>query len=62
MLLLLTFNFTILQKEHLAIRARKMPEDPIDWNDLKSMRFTRAVRDHSLAFCSSFSLLIIVIC
>ncbi|XP_062009762.1 cytochrome P450 85A-like [Rosa rugosa] len=32
-----------LRKEHLAIRARKRPEDPIDWNDLKSMRFTRAV-------------------
>ncbi|XP_050382370.1 cytochrome P450 85A-like [Argentina anserina] len=32
-----------LRKEHLAIRARKLPEDPIDWNDLKSMRFTRAV-------------------
>lgn len=32
-----------LRKEHLAIRERKNPEDPIDWNDLKSMRFTRAV-------------------
>ncbi|KAF4362844.1 hypothetical protein F8388_022501 [Cannabis sativa] len=32
-----------LQKEHLAIREKKKPEDPIDLNDLKSMRFTRAV-------------------
>ncbi|KAL5805775.1 hypothetical protein ACOSQ4_028508 [Xanthoceras sorbifolium] len=32
-----------LRKEHLAIRKRKKPEDPIEWNDLKSMRFTRAV-------------------
>ncbi|KAE8021830.1 hypothetical protein FH972_007685 [Carpinus fangiana] len=32
-----------LRKEHLAIRERKNPEDPIDWNDLKSLRFTRAV-------------------
>ncbi|KAJ4707252.1 Cytochrome P450 [Melia azedarach] len=32
-----------LRKEHLAIRERKKPEDPIEWNDLKSMRFTRAV-------------------
>ncbi|KAF5480146.1 hypothetical protein F2P56_000913 [Juglans regia] len=32
-----------VRKEHLAIRERKRPEDPIDWNDLKSMRFTRAV-------------------
>ncbi|KAG2715440.1 hypothetical protein I3843_03G078900 [Carya illinoinensis] len=32
-----------LRQEHLAIRERKRPEDPIDWNDLKSMRFTRAV-------------------
>ncbi|KAF4372313.1 hypothetical protein G4B88_007057 [Cannabis sativa] len=30
-------------KEHLAIREKKKPEDPIDLNDLKSMRFTRAV-------------------
>ncbi|KAM6578232.1 hypothetical protein CsatB_030069 [Cannabis sativa] len=29
--------------EHLAIREKKKPEDPIDLNDLKSMRFTRAV-------------------
>ncbi|OMP06006.1 Cytochrome P450 [Corchorus olitorius] len=27
----------------MAIRDRKKPEDPIEWNDLKSMRFTRAV-------------------
>ncbi|KAJ0042325.1 hypothetical protein Pint_18968 [Pistacia integerrima] len=32
-----------LRKEHLAIRERKRPGDPIEWNDLKSMRFTRAV-------------------
>lgn len=32
-----------LRKEHLAIREKKNPEDPIDWNDLKSMKFTRAV-------------------
>ncbi|KAM3760899.1 hypothetical protein ACB098_01G227900 [Castanea mollissima] len=32
-----------LRKEHLAIRERKRPEVPIDCNDLKSMRFTRAV-------------------
>ncbi|GAB4860605.1 hypothetical protein Ancab_035766 [Ancistrocladus abbreviatus] len=32
-----------LRKEHLAIRARKNPDDPIDWEDYKSMRFTRAV-------------------
>ncbi|XP_011008610.1 PREDICTED: cytochrome P450 85A-like [Populus euphratica] len=32
-----------LRKEHLAVRAKKRPEDPIDLNDLKPMRFTRAV-------------------
>ncbi|KAK0585335.1 hypothetical protein LWI29_026991 [Acer saccharum] len=32
-----------LRKEHLEIRERKNPEDPIEWKDLKSMRFTRAV-------------------
>ncbi|XP_019442762.1 PREDICTED: cytochrome P450 85A isoform X2 [Lupinus angustifolius] len=32
-----------LRKEHLAIRERKKPNDPIDYNDLKSMSFTRAV-------------------
>ncbi|CAL5369767.1 unnamed protein product [Camellia sinensis] len=32
-----------LRKEHLAIREKKRPEDPIDWEDYKSMRFTRAV-------------------
>ncbi|KAK2663221.1 hypothetical protein Ddye_001795 [Dipteronia dyeriana] len=32
-----------LRKEHLEIRKRKNPEDPIEWKDLKSMRFTRAV-------------------
>ncbi|KAF7803102.1 Cytochrome P450 85A [Senna tora] len=29
-------------KEHMAIRERKKPEDPIDCEDLKSMKFTRA--------------------
>ncbi|XP_073150685.1 cytochrome P450 85A1-like isoform X2 [Henckelia pumila] len=32
-----------LRKEHMEIRERKRPEDPIDYNDYKSMRFTRAV-------------------
>ncbi|KAK8491290.1 hypothetical protein V6N11_051302 [Hibiscus sabdariffa] len=32
-----------LRKEHMGIRARKRADEPIDWNDLKSMRFTRAV-------------------
>ncbi|KAK9105181.1 hypothetical protein Scep_022025 [Stephania cephalantha] len=32
-----------IREEHLAIRSRKQPGDPIDWNDFKSMRFTRAV-------------------
>ncbi|KAM4110458.1 hypothetical protein ACB094_03G196900 [Castanea mollissima] len=32
-----------LREEHLAIRERKKPEEPIDWNDYKSMSFTRAV-------------------
>ncbi|XP_022728191.1 cytochrome P450 85A-like [Durio zibethinus] len=32
-----------LRQEHIAIRGRKRPEDPIEWNDLKAMRFTRAV-------------------
>ncbi|XP_051121017.1 cytochrome P450 85A1-like [Andrographis paniculata] len=32
-----------LRKEHMEIRKRKRPEDPIDYNDYKSMRFTRAV-------------------
>ncbi|XP_022759906.1 cytochrome P450 85A-like [Durio zibethinus] len=32
-----------LRKEHMAIKDRKKPENPIEWNDLKSMRFTRAV-------------------
>lgn len=33
----------IFQEEHLAIRQGKRPEDPIDWEDFKAMRFTRAV-------------------
>ncbi|KAI4346717.1 hypothetical protein L6164_007589 [Bauhinia variegata] len=32
-----------LRKEHLTIRGRKKPDEPIDYNDLKSLRFTRAV-------------------
>ncbi|XP_068656655.1 cytochrome P450 85A-like [Aristolochia californica] len=32
-----------LRREHLAIRKRKGPQDAIDWNDYKSMNFTRAV-------------------
>lgn len=42
----------------MAIRDRKNPEDPIDWNDLKSLRFTRAVRNLwlSLNTLSGFSI------
>ncbi|CAN1126483.1 Cytochrome P450 85A1 [Linum perenne] len=32
-----------LREEHQAIRARKKPDEPLDFDDLKSMRFTRAV-------------------
>ncbi|KAF2313695.1 hypothetical protein GH714_012765 [Hevea brasiliensis] len=32
-----------LRKEHLAIKEKKRPEDPINLTDLKSMCFTRAV-------------------
>ncbi|CAD5176845.1 unnamed protein product [Musa acuminata subsp. malaccensis] len=32
-----------LRNEHLEIRKGKSREDAIDWNDYKSMRFTRAV-------------------
>ncbi|CAH9102121.1 unnamed protein product [Cuscuta epithymum] len=32
-----------LRNEHLAIREKKGPNDPIDHDDYKSMRFTRAV-------------------
>ncbi|KAJ8567147.1 hypothetical protein K7X08_019355 [Anisodus acutangulus] len=32
-----------LRKEHMAIREKKKSEDPIDYNDYKAMRFTRAV-------------------
>lgn len=34
---------SLLQKEHFDIRKGKAPEDAIDWNDFKSMTFTRAV-------------------
>ncbi|XP_076909869.1 cytochrome P450 85A1-like [Bidens hawaiensis] len=30
------------KKKHMGIRERKMAEDPLDWNDYKSMKFTRA--------------------
>ncbi|MBA0758249.1 hypothetical protein Gotri_021263 [Gossypium trilobum] len=32
-----------LRKEHMGIRERKRADEPIEWNDIKSMRFTRAV-------------------
>ncbi|KAI5441579.1 Cytochrome P450 85A, variant 3 [Lathyrus oleraceus] len=32
-----------IRKEHLAIRERKKTNEPIDFDDIKSMRFTRAV-------------------
>lgn len=32
-----------IMEEHMEIRKRKGPNDPIDWNDYKSMKFTRAV-------------------
>ncbi|KAF8048683.1 hypothetical protein N665_2436s0001 [Sinapis alba] len=32
-----------LRREHLAIRERKRPEEPLDLEDVKSMKFTRAV-------------------
>ncbi|XP_059655033.1 cytochrome P450 85A1-like [Cornus florida] len=32
-----------LRDEHLTIQERKKAEQPIDWNDYKSMSFTRAV-------------------
>ncbi|KAG9140086.1 hypothetical protein Leryth_021118 [Lithospermum erythrorhizon] len=32
-----------LRKEHVSIRARKKPEDPLTYEDFKSMSFTRAV-------------------
>ncbi|KAE9615728.1 Cytochrome P450 85A [Lupinus albus] len=32
-----------IRKEHFGIREGKKAEDPIDYNDLKSMKFTRAV-------------------
>ncbi|GMN42030.1 hypothetical protein TIFTF001_011243 [Ficus carica] len=32
-----------LREEHFAIRRRKREEEPIDWDDYKSMSFTRAV-------------------
>ncbi|KAK4740483.1 hypothetical protein SAY87_032415 [Trapa incisa] len=32
-----------LRAEHFEVRGRKNLEDPIEWEDLKSMKFTRAV-------------------
>ncbi|ONL93285.1 hypothetical protein ZEAMMB73_Zm00001d027497 [Zea mays] len=32
-----------IRKEHLDIRKAKSPEDPLDWNDYKSMTFTKAI-------------------
>ncbi|CAM8885045.1 unnamed protein product [Rhodiola kirilowii] len=32
-----------LRKEHMAIREQKRPQDPITYEEFKSMRFTRAV-------------------
>ncbi|PIA39005.1 hypothetical protein AQUCO_02700290v1 [Aquilegia coerulea] len=32
-----------MREEHLEIRKRKRPGEPIDWNDYKSMKFTRVV-------------------
>ncbi|GFP87298.1 cytochrome p450 85a [Phtheirospermum japonicum] len=32
-----------LREEHFAIRKRKKAEEPVDWDDYKSMRFSRAV-------------------
>nr|DAD31513.1 TPA_asm: hypothetical protein HUJ06_010364 [Nelumbo nucifera] len=39
----LIFIWFLFQEEHLEIRRSKGPEDPINWNDYKSMSFTRAV-------------------
>ena len=39
-LLILGFG---LQREHLAIRDRKRPDEPLNLDDIKSMKFTRAV-------------------
>lgn len=47
-------QLNFFQEEHLAIRQRKNPEDPIDWNDYKSMKFTRAVRNSNFAACLIF--------
>ncbi|KAL5725807.1 Cytochrome P450 85A [Ranunculus cassubicifolius] len=32
-----------IREEHMEIRKRKQPGDAIDWNEYKSMKFTRAV-------------------
>ncbi|MED6180102.1 Cytochrome P450 85A [Stylosanthes scabra] len=41
-----------LREEHLAIRQRKKPDEPIDFNDIKSMKFTRAVIFETLRLAS----------
>lgn len=41
--LLKVISLLNLQKEHMAIRQKKRPDDPIDYDDYKSMRFTLAV-------------------
>ncbi|KAF7146326.1 hypothetical protein RHSIM_Rhsim04G0053500 [Rhododendron simsii] len=37
-----------IRDEHFAIRGRKKPEEPLDWNDHKSMVFTRVERAWNL--------------
>ncbi|XP_057493369.1 cytochrome P450 85A-like [Actinidia eriantha] len=37
-----------LRDEHFAIRGRKKPEEPIEWNDYKTMSFTHAVTFETL--------------
>ncbi|MED6180103.1 Cytochrome P450 85A [Stylosanthes scabra] len=41
--------------EHLAIRQRKKPDEPIDFNDIKSMKFTRAVIFETLRLATIIS-------
>ncbi|MED6172757.1 Cytochrome P450 85A [Stylosanthes scabra] len=41
--------------EHLAIRQRKKPDEPIDFNDIKSMKFTRAVIFETLRLATLIS-------
>lgn len=39
--------FFFLKKEHMAIRDGKVAADAIDWNDYRSMNFTRAVSNRA---------------